>query len=135
MFSYIKCVNGDDGLFTCRVSSAVLSFTSFDSAGCNSFLNLLPVSFRCISSPVSWFMHGSLQLCLHDTESNPTWLLNDECRPPGSLRSSLTSTLTFFSPFFRFVRPRRVFVLFFSVLHFCTFPFPPLLFTSWVPSG
>lgn len=42
----------------------------------------------------------SLQLCLHDTESNPTWLLNDECHPLGSLHSALTSTLIFFFPFF-----------------------------------
>lgn len=64
----------------------------------------------------------SLQLSLLDTESNLTWLLNDECHPPGSLHSTLTSTLTFFFPFFyffRIVRLRQV-NLFFPVLRFCT---------------
>lgn len=66
----------------------------------------------------------SLQLCLLDTESNPTWLLNDECHPPGSLHSTLTSTLTFFFPFF-FV---ELFVFVESTCFFQSFIFSFFLF-------
>lgn len=65
----------------------------------------------------------SLQLRLHDTQSNPTRLLNDECGPLGSLHSTLTSALTFFFIyFFRSVRHRQVlYFVFFRFLRFSIF--------------
>lgn len=62
-----------------------------------------------------------LQLCLLDTDSNPTWLPNEQRRPPGS-RHSTSSTLFFRSFVFALSYSRLLFMCWSSSsqIQFCS---------------